>query len=679
MNKNYELMKFLYGSLNFLKSCFNVLKFGFNVLKLNFKRILITLFSIIIFICTSGAIIYSAKKYVYSSYNSFKSEMLFTNYQTFSIKDFQPFDPYVPDKKPIPIPKYVGLSINLEEKLFLPYIEVMLGEGEFTIDFYNENTPIATLLVDTIIPIEEDEEIQPEEIILQEGEQLEEEIELDDNDPAKYLISEGTKQILTIPLEALALGYDNIKITPKSGRNFFVAYVGFLEHPKDNILTLEAAPLNKANKSAFNLTGLFAYYENYNENTLTLSITSVSNHKIELISIQNESGKQLINFNENKLLEPHNKVKANYITYTFLDAPKKLGTNKNDIYINYKYVDSDAIKQTKVNPFSRRNETAFTETLISTQDNTDEFDFIVNDEYVVKFKGEEIIIDRPLFIPSGKTFVLSKGQTIDIKNNAFIVSRSPVYFAGSEEAPILVHSSDSSGTGIVIMECNSKSKIEYTTFNNLSNPSSGSWLLTGAVTFYESDVDIFDSNFYNNRCEDGLNIVRSNFNIISCHFKNTFADAFDSDFSKGVFDNCLFENTGNDAFDVSTTVATVKNTNFINIGDKCISGGENSTLELYNLNGKKAVLGVAAKDYTYIKGDNIIFEDVTIGAILYRKKPEFGPGYMDITNFKLKGRVDLEYLMRDGSELRLNGKNIIPKNKKKEAVIFEKIINGEKL
>ena len=64
------------------------------------------------------------------------------------------------------------------------------------------------------------------------------------------------------------------------------------------------------------------------------------------------------------------------------------------------------------------------------------------------------------------------------------------------------------------------------------------------MNFNESEVQITNSVFEKNRCEDGLNIIRSNFKLDHVSFKDTQSDAFDGDFVKGVITNATFENCG---------------------------------------------------------------------------------------------------------------------------------------
>jgi hypothetical protein len=242
-----------------------------------------------------------------------------------------------------------------------------------------------------------------------------------------------------------------------------------------------------------------------------------------------------------------------------------------------------------------------------------------------------------------------------------------------------MHSSDGTGRGIFICQAQDKSMFSYTTFDGLDCPKSGIWVLTGAVTFYESDVDISHCTFTNNKCEDGLNIVRSDFSIANSFFSNTFGDAFDSDFSTGTMDGCSFSDTGNDAVDVSTTQLTIYDMQFKHIGDKAVSGGEKSTIIIENADIQDAVIGIASKDMSDISCKDIFISDTMVALTLYQKKPEFGPGTIIGEDITLSGNISMDYLIEKKSTLIIDGIDIFPRSDTKESILFDKMINGEPL
>jgi hypothetical protein len=148
--------------------------------------------------------------------------------------------------------------------------------------------------------------------------------------------------------------------------------------------------------------------------------------------------------------------------------------------------------------------------------------------------------------------------------------------------------------------------------------------ITGSFTFYGGKVIIEDCLFENIQSEDVLNLIRCDFELRNCTFRNCSSDAFDADFCKGKVINCKVENCKNDGFDISGSVVEFINCTVTNAGDKGISVGEGSTATIAGLKVDKATSGIGIKDLSYAKITNTTLANCKTGLNLYRKKPEFG-------------------------------------------------------
>ncbi len=469
-----------------------------------------------------------------------------------------------------------------------------------------------------------------------------------------------------------------ILFTVNNALNYYTKVkTDFFSKPKEKesiVINPKAVYFTHAKGDPHLIQGVLAYYEGYENGKLDISIANVNDIQVKLISVQGKNGKYIYPFIVNQTIEPSDPII--YRFYEIDNVDEKFIQNKAELIVNYAY-DDEVIKQAPIFPYKRIDEAIFQGTAIRTKDNMSEFGFIAEDDQYIFFKGGEIVINKPLFIPAGKALKISAGQKIDLVNQAYIIARTPIQFEGTAANPIQVYTSDSTGRGIFVSQSKGKSNISYAIFDGLDATMSGIWSLTGAMTFYESDVNIDHSKFINNTCEDYLNIVRSEFNISNSYFANTFADAFDSDFGKGVITDCTFENTGNDAIDVSTTQLEVYNAKMNMIGDKGISGGEKSQIQVETININKANIGIASKDLSVINGNNVAISNSKIAFALYEKKPEFGPGTMNIHNLTLSGQINIEYLVQKKSILTIDDRQILPRSKKKEKLLFDKIINGE--
>ena len=175
--------------------------------------------------------------------------------------------------------------------------------------------------------------------------------------------------------------------------------------------------------------------------------------------------------------------------------------------------------------------------------NFKEFEFVTHEAETatITFPSGNWTLDRDLIIPKQHQVIFEPGCSVDLTNHAHIISYSPFFMKGTSVNPVRVFSSDKTGEGIILLNTKERSKIEFTEFLDLSCPVDKGWALTGAVTFYESPVDISNTSFDTNiKGDDFLNIIRSDFTLDRAHFINILSDAFDSDYSMGVVSNSTF-------------------------------------------------------------------------------------------------------------------------------------------
>jgi len=266
--------------------------------------------------------------------------------------------------------------------------------------------------------------------------------------------------------------------------------------------------------------------------------------------------------------------------------------------------------------------------------------YYLQDSMVIIRSGNHQI-NKPMIIPKGYSLILKGDTNIDIIDKAYILSYGPLFAQGSIESPIFIQSSDKSAQGITIIKASKKSILNFTSITNLNTLEENEWQLTGAVTFYESDVEMTQVTIANNHCEDALNIIRSTFSIKELNINNTFADGFDCDFCKGKLFKSYLHHTGNDGLDFSGSYIEVENTRLETIGDKGISAGEEATLIVTDVTIDGARIGVASKDLSTVKIVRMSLKNCQEGFAAYRKKPEFGGGVINVKSFTEEGVTNL--------------------------------------
>ena len=289
--------------------------------------------------------------------------------------------------------------------------------------------------------------------------------------------------------------------------------------------------------------------------------------------------------------------------------------------------------------------------------NNHEFIKIDNKNKKITFLKDSIVISSPLVLAKGFTVDLKAGAKINIKDGGKIISYSPFNFRGTKQKPILIFSSDKKGQGILVLSEGRNSKLKHVIFSDLINPKYGGWSVSGALTFYESPVNLENVTIRNNRCEDALNIVRTHFTMTESQITGTQSDAFDGDFVKGSIVNCLFENLGNDAIDVSGSDLYISNVNISNAGDKGLSAGEDSKMTINNVIISNSEIAIAGKDLSIINAKNVKIKNTKLGITAFKKKPEFGSSNVTINGLVMEN-VETDYLIESSSNMFVDGKKI---------------------
>ncbi|SDR75155.1 Right handed beta helix region [Formosa sp. Hel1_31_208] len=329
----------------------------------------------------------------------------------------------------------------------------------------------------------------------------------------------------------------------------------------------------------------------------------------------------------------------------------------NELFLGYSIIGMNDIAYTNIIPYQEKEvvaEDLFRKEVMLENDKNIKVDKQKN---IISFSKKKVTIDYPLIIPSGYIFKPQPGTQIDVVRGGKMISYSPLMFLGNKKEDIKVFSSDKKGQGLIVFSDGTESQLTYVKFLDLTNPKHGNWNVTGAVTFYESPVEMNNVIIENNRCEDALNIVRTTFRMRYCRISNTQSDAFDGDFVKGNIVDCNFDNLGNDAIDVSGSDLKIIRVNIEKAGDKGLSAGEDSKMMVENVQISNSEIAIAGKDLSTVTIKNLKVTDTKLGFTAFQKKPEFGPSNITANEIVMNG-VETKYLIESSSSLIVDGKKI---------------------
>lgn len=286
---------------------------------------------------------------------------------------------------------------------------------------------------------------------------------------------------------------------------------------------------------------------------------------------------------------------------------------------------------------------------------------------IIELKSGYWELNKPLVIPSGYIVKAGPGVEINMKNGSYIIFHSPIKFEGTETRKIKFFSTDTTGMGMLVCSDGKENKMVHVEFSNLREIISDRMKLTGAVTFYESPVNIYYCSFLKMQAEDALNIIRSDFELAWSLFQKSFSDGFDGDFVNGKIQDCTFEGTGNDAIDGSGSIIEVKRVIMKNIGDKGISSGEVSTIIAQNCYVDSAKVGYVSKDLSYLTLKNCYVNNAVYGLAAYQKKPQFGHSFISADRVGVTG-VKTGFIVEEKSYIIIDNQKIEPNTR--DAVLF---------
>ncbi len=267
-------------------------------------------------------------------------------------------------------------------------------------------------------------------------------------------------------------------------------------------------------------------------------------------------------------------------------------------------------------------------------------------------------VEGDLVLPGGYDLVIPGNTTLRFGSGSVFLSYGAVDILGSEDAQVLITSQNLSWGGMVVLNAADPSDWQYVKVEKMAGIPIPGWVLTGAITFYRSEVHIMNSVIGDNTTEDALNIIHSAFSFNLVEFRNTSSDAFDGDFTTGEVTNCSFFEIAGDALDFSGSDVDVGDSYFINIGDKSISAGENSIVHLYNLAMRNVNIGVASKDLSRVILESSTIDQANFSALAaYIKKPQYGPASLQADRVEILNTTTAAICQTD-SLILLNGETV---------------------
>jgi hypothetical protein len=122
------------------------------------------------------------------------------------------------------------------------------------------------------------------------------------------------------------------------------------------------------------------------------------------------------------------------------------------------------------------------------------------------------------------------------------------------------------------------------------------------------------------------------------------------DFGDGVIERSIFSSCGNDCIDFSGSNSTISSVEVRGAGDKGVSVGEQSRVEVIDSRISDTNIGVASKDNSVVDIDGLAIHDTVTGLASYQKKPEYSGAALRAEDVVLEN-TEYRYYIQQGSEI----------------------------
>ena len=379
-----------------------------------------------------------------------------------------------------------------------------------------------------------------------------------------------------------------------------------------------------------------------------LKVINLTNSEINIVSVEIEK----INFKK-KINLKINGSKYNEIEVAKLNLDFKPEINSS-IKLDYSFIKNNDLKSYKT----------YVEHDIDLLDqNTKFYDFGKNNilikENNIIFENKEYIIDKPILVPENHNLIILAGADLKFSENSnILIYNGSLKILGEKNNNVNISALENTWSGIYVIGNNKNSEINYANFSKLNYFQNSKFNLSGAINFYNSNVEINNSVFDISNSEDSINFIKSKFSVNDTTFSNTKSDAIDSDYSIGSIKNSKFINIGGDAIDTSGSNVEIFRVKILNVGDKGISAGEESIVTVSDILIDNAKIGIASKDSSKVLGNNLVINNSReFDLASYNKKKIFGGGSIEVKKIVSENK----YLSQKNSIIKIDQKKIIEK------------------
>lgn len=404
-----------------------------------------------------------------------------------------------------------------------------------------------------------------------------------------------------------------------------------------NILALLNQPINPV-----------VYFNEFKNDSLYFTCGNNALHPLQINSI--DLGDTIIKLNEPIYFSSRSKnqpiIFEPFSVFYNGKFQSKKGSN---LELTFSYPGLSQIKNIKAKPIP------FTVNFTSDEfkeiePNIHNFDFIrVDDELKeIYFLAGNHKIDSDLIIPKGYKVKAILPLSLDLVAESSILSFSPFDFIGTEENPLRIFSSDSSGKGVCLLNVDRRSTFQNVQFENIGRGFKKSDSRNANLLLYKSKA-IIKHCIFSSKSQIGLLVIKSQVLLSGSRFLHYSKSALSSSFSKINISNVEFENNIKNALKFIGSNGSV-NKIYIKSSITAIQLENNSFFRGSDWKIYNAETAVLVNDHSFLKIDGINITNTILGFQAEKKSDLYGAAAIEVTNFKMD---DLKKIKKHDSKSKI--------------------------
>ncbi len=265
-------------------------------------------------------------------------------------------------------------------------------------------------------------------------------------------------------------------------------------------------------------------------------------------------------------------------------------------------------------------------------------------------------IDELLVLPRDIALVVYADTQLLFAPTAGLVLNGDLSVHGDASKPVLFDASDTTSGwyGVFSHRTDSVLSIKHTTFNATRGFEIPGWRQRAGLLFYRARVVLDTVKVTNSCADDAINLIRSKVTLTNIQVSDSCSDAIDIDASSGSVSGLSLKQSGGDLLDFSDSVISLTNSVFAGAGDKAISIGEGSDVEISDITISNSVIGLAVKDLSRVAIDRANLKSLDVGLMAFQKKAEYGPASMVANDVDIVA-TQQQYVLEKRSAITLEG------------------------